>query len=98
MPRNSFAKTMDKYKDKKVVLICARYQYWGTVAEIGEDHLVMSTPTAVEQSGRATGTAPASVDPIPESIVIKFDAIEILYRPAWVENKPPHEVEAEKKK
>lgn len=89
--KETFAEIVGRYLGKKIVLICARYQYWGTVAEVHEQCLIMSNPTAVENSGPATGAAPSVTDPIPESIVIKFDAIELIYRPSWVENKSAHE-------
>lgn len=88
---NNFADVMRQYVGTKVVLICARYQYWGVVSLVTDDSLILANPVAVEASGSAQDNNPATIDPIGTSIVIKHDAIEVVYRPKWVDNALPGE-------
>lgn len=83
--RKNFAEYMAQYEGQKVVILCARYQYRGTVSEVGEDFCVLANPDVIEVSGSAQADRPERTDSIPESIPVKYDAIEMCYRPAWID-------------
>ena len=76
---------MARYEGQKIVILCARYQYRGTVTEIGQDFCVLANPDVIEVSGSATGENPERTDSIPESIPVRYDAIEMCYRPNWID-------------
>jgi hypothetical protein len=80
----SFTKNIvAKYIGQKVAILAARYQYRGILAEVGDDYVVLSPATAVEQSGANGNTTPAQEDPVNGMVCIKTDAIEIFYQPTW---------------
>ena len=83
--------SLSKHIGEKVVLICARYQYWGVLSEISENSLVLANTVVVESSGSAQGDAPQTVDPIGSSIVVMLGAVECFYWPKWVNNPLPGE-------
>lgn len=82
---------LEKHIGEKVVMICARYQYWGILSEVNERTLVLAKAVAVESSGSAQGEAPQDIDNIGTSIIIMLDAVECLYWPKWVNNTLPSE-------
>lgn len=84
-----FKELMEELVGEKIAIIAARYQYWGVLSEVTADAIVMSQAVAVPRSGTASGKKAEVVDPIPNSIFIKSDAIEIMYQPAWVNNPLP---------
>lgn len=79
----SFIDTARSHEGQKVAVLCARYQYRGILSEIHEDHIVLANATAVEISGPSNSEKPQTEDAIGGSVVIKTDAIEILYQPRW---------------
>lgn len=79
----NFAEVAKKFVGQKVSLICARYQYRGVLSEVTDDCVVLSDAVSVEQSGPAAGVRAVTEDPINGSVVIKNDAVEILYQPAF---------------
>jgi len=84
-------KILSKHIGEKVVLICARYQYWGILSEVDEQSIVLANAVAVESSGSAQGDAPQTIDPIGSSIILMIGAVECFYWPKWVNNKLPGE-------
>lgn len=87
----SFSETAKEYEGQKVAVMCARYQYRGVLSHVGTDHLVLANATAVETSGTASGETPQTEDAINGSVVIKNDAVEILYQPRWCHARLPGE-------
>ena len=79
----NFTEVAKKFVGQKVSLICARYQYRGILSEVTDDCVVVSNAVSVEQSGPASGQRAITEDPINGSVVIKSDAVEILYQPAF---------------
>ena len=57
--RSAVAKHYDQFEGQKVVLFCARYNYWGVLSEVIDDDvnsaLVLANAVAVEQTGPANG-------------------------------------------
>jgi small nuclear ribonucleoprotein (snRNP)-like protein len=88
---SKFFETADKFRGQKVAVICARYQYRGILSSVDEDHLVLANATAIETSGPCSAAAPQTEDNIGGAVVIKTDAIEILYQPNWVHAPLPGE-------
>jgi len=86
-----FAEQLQKHKGTKVVIICAKYQYWGIIADCNPDTLELAQAVAVEVSGSAQSSAAETIDNIGTSIIIALGAIEICYWPKWVNNKLPSE-------
>ena len=79
----TFTDTAKGHEGQKVAVLCARYQYRGVLSEVHNDHIILANATAVEISGPSNTEAPQTEDPIGGSVVIKTDAIEILYQPKW---------------
>lgn len=90
---NSFVEHLKPYIGEKVVFICARYQYWGILSEVGEHSIILADAVSVEQSGSASAEEPNVADPVHRSVIIKSDAIELMYQPRWCFNKLPNEDE-----
>lgn len=72
------------YKGQPVAILCARYWYRGILADVGEDHVVLSNPRAVEVTGSAQQDRPEREDPIPSDLMIRIDFMEIVCQPTWV--------------
>lgn len=83
------ARILEKYIGEKIVIIAARYQYWGRLAEVNPDVLVLAQAVAVEVSGPAQSENPQTIDPIGTSIFIPLGATECYYFPKWVNNDLP---------
>lgn len=88
---SKFVDGVKEFKGQKIAVICVRYQYRGFLTEIGDDYICLSNATAVEVSGPCQSERPTTEDPIGGSIFIKTDAIELFYRPGWVEAPLPGE-------
>ena len=91
MKHQTFCDVAKDYVGQKVAVISARYQYRGILSHVADDCLVLSHATSVEVSGVTQANAPTTEDPIGGSIVIKSDAIELLYQPTWVNAPLPGE-------
>jgi hypothetical protein len=89
----NFASVANEFKGQKVAVICARYQYRGILSKVTHDCIVLANSTSVETSGNSQQPAPQTEDNIGSSVVIKNDAIEILYQPHWCFAPLPSEVE-----
>lgn len=87
----SFADGAKQFIGQKVAMICARYQYRGTLSEVLEDCIILSNPTSVEVSGPSNAARPQTEDAIPCSIMIRIDAIELFYQPTWANAPLPGE-------
>lgn len=87
----NFSVVAQEYIGQKVAVMCARYQYRGVLSEVNEDCLVLSNATSVEISGSSQSERPQTEDNIGGSIVIKCDAVEILYQPPWAQAPLPGE-------
>jgi len=68
---------------QKVAILCARYNYRGVLAEVEQDHLVLSNACSVEVSGPSNSAKARTEDPIGSSVVIMKDAIELIYQPQF---------------
>lgn len=66
-----------------VAIFCARYIYRGILAEVGTDSVRLTTPFAVEVSGRATRESPETEDSIPSDLIISLGSVEIVCQPTW---------------
>jgi hypothetical protein len=82
-PKGSLQAAFSRWLGQPVAILCMRYWYRGILAEIGESYVILTNPTAVEQSGPATGDHPTHEDVIPSDLIIKTMAIEIMVQPAW---------------
>lgn len=76
---------------EKVAVLCARYQYRGILAEVGEDYLNIAQAVAVEVSGRSMSRQATTEDVIGSTVTIMSAAIEIIYKPQWAEAPLPGE-------
>lgn len=80
--------------NKNVAILCQRFQYRGTLKEIGEDYIVLQNASAVEDSGSSSGDVPDREDPFTSDVTILFRSIEIVYQPKWcfseVKSRIPH--------
>jgi|TARA_R110000751_G_scaffold287491_1_gene392264 hypothetical protein len=76
-------KYIEKFTGQPVAVMAARYQYRGTVSEVGSNYIVLANAFAVEVSGRSSAERPETEDPINGSICISLDAVEIIYQPNW---------------
>lgn len=84
-PEKNFSELMrNNYLGQKIVLIAARYQYWGVLSKVTDDCIVLAQAVAVQRSGSAQDDQPDTIDVIGSSIVIKNDAIELVFFPKWV--------------
>ena len=88
---NAFAEIAKAFLGQKVAILAARYQYRGRLSLVTSDSLVLANATAIESSGASNSAAPTTEDAIGGSVVIKFDAVEILYQPTWVNAPLPGE-------
>ena len=86
-----FSNVLSKYIGQKVVIIAARYQYWGVLSHVGPDCLILAKTVVVERSGPALGDAPDVKDTIGSSVILSLGACELLYLPKWVSNPLPGE-------
>jgi hypothetical protein len=68
---------------QNVAVLCARYQYRGVLSSVQSDCIVIANACCVEISGASNSAAPQTEDAIGGSVIIKTDAIEILYQPNW---------------
>jgi len=91
MAANAAATLLKKHVGEKVVIICARYQYWGVLSEVNDEAIVLAKAVAVESSGSAQADKPQTTDPIGSSIIVMLGAIETFYWPKWVNNSLPGE-------
>jgi hypothetical protein len=79
----SFAQIAKKHVGQKIAVLCARYQYRGVVAHVADDCIVLTNSRSVEISGPSAAPKPEREDDIGGFVVIKLDAIEIMYQPTW---------------
>lgn len=86
-----FCEIAQKFIGQKVAVLCSRYQYRGILSTVAEDCIVLANATAVETSGASLSKAPQVEDNIGGSIIVKNDAIELLYQPTWCAAKLPNE-------
>jgi hypothetical protein len=80
----SWQDELSKKLGEKVAVLCTRYNYRGVLSGIGDSFLVLAHASAVERSGPCSGKQPVTEDPIQGTIFIKYDAIEIVFQPNWV--------------
>jgi hypothetical protein len=80
---NGFLSVAERYIGQNVACLCARYQYRGILSEVYADCIVIANASCVEVSGACNLERPQTEDAIGGSVVIKCDAIEILYQPNW---------------
>jgi len=78
-----FSQIVDMHKGQKIAVLCARYQYRGVVAHVADDCIVLTNARSVEISGPSANATPEREDDIGGFVVIKKDAIEIMYQPTW---------------
>ena len=70
-------------RGRRVACWCVRYTYRGVLSEVHDDCLVLTDPFVVEISGGNMEAKVKTEDPIPGEVIVKLDAIEILYTPNW---------------
>ena len=87
----NFAQAAQLMAGQKCAILCARYQYRGVLAGVAEDCLILANAMAVEVSGTTAQDRPQTEDAISGDVIIKCDAIEILYQPQWCFALLPHE-------
>ena len=78
-----FGDIINYHEGQKLAVLCARYQYRGVVAHVGEDFIVLANARSVEISGPSAKATPEREDDIGGFVIIKHDAIEIAYQPTW---------------
>jgi hypothetical protein len=78
-----FSVIAQQYIGQQVAILCARYQYRGQVSQVTSDCIVLANASCVEVSGACSLERPQTEDAIGGSVIIKTDAIEILYQPNW---------------
>jgi hypothetical protein len=78
-----FGDIINSHEGQKIAVLCARYQYRGVVAHVGEDFIVLANARSVEISGPSAKATPEREDDIGGFVIIKHDAIEIAYQPTW---------------
>ena len=78
-----FGEIINSHEGQKIAVLCARYQYRGVVAHVGEDFIVLANARSVEISGPSAKATPEREDDIGGFVIIKHDAIEIAYQPTW---------------
>lgn len=64
-------------------VLCARYQYRGTVSAVSDDSVVLANAFAVEVSGQSSAERAETEDEIGGSICIALGAVELIYQPNW---------------
>jgi len=79
----NFEQIVKIHKGQKIAVLCARYQYRGVVAHVANDCIVLTNSRSVEISGPSAAAKPEREDDIGGFVVIKLDAIEIMYQPTW---------------
>ena len=75
--------SIKKMEGKNVAVLCARYQYRGLLKYVDETHMILLDPCAVEVSGMTDRKICKDEDPIYTPLIIKMDAVEIVYQPLW---------------
>lgn len=90
----SWVNELSKKVGEKIAVLCTRYNYRGVLSGIGDNFLILADACAVERSGPCSGDKPVTEDAIQGSIFIKFDAIEIIFQPNWVNAPLPAESDA----
>jgi len=75
----------EKFLNQQVAVLCARWQYRGVLLGIYNDHLILNPSMGVVSSGLSEGEEPEEEHTIVNGVMIKKDAVEIIYRPAWCE-------------
>ena len=78
-----FGDIINSHLGQKMAILCARYQYRGVIAHVGEDFIVLANARSVEISGPSAKATPEREDDIGGFVIIKHDAIEIAYQPTW---------------
>lgn len=89
--KTSLAEALEKHVGEKIVVIAARYQYWGILSEIGSEYIIIANAVSVQSGGSAQAEAPQTIDNIGTSIIISLPAVETFYWPKWVNNQLPSE-------
>lgn len=79
----NFVDLAKAYVGQPVAVLCVRFQYRGVLSHVTDDCLVLAKARAVEVSGPTSSDTPNSEDKINGTVVIKNDAVEILYQPKW---------------
>lgn len=82
--KSSLSTHLNMLVGQPVAIMCARYNYRGIVAEVGDDHVVLSNASMVEISGRNSNDKPDTEDPFFGSVAISLFAVEQVSQPNWV--------------
>ncbi len=80
----NLSERLKSYVSQPISILCARYWYRGILAEVGDDHVVLSSPRAVEVTGSSQSDRPEREDPIPSDLIIRLDFVEQICQPTWV--------------
>jgi hypothetical protein len=87
----SFRDCLVAKKGEKVAVLCGRYHYRGILAQVYSDCLVLDMATSVSTSGESTSDIPDQEDPECSPIIIRFEFIETVHQPLWVNAPLPGE-------
>lgn len=94
-PHESASEYYKEFIGQKIAVVCARFSYWGVLAKVYNDAIVIANAVSVEDSGPATSERPRGTDPINRPILINSDAIELFFQPVWSESALPSENDTE---
>lgn len=81
--RSTMGEVLQAYVGERVAIICARFNYMGTVSSVGSDHVILANAYAVEESGPSSGERAITTDCVTSSVVISLGAVEIVFQPRW---------------
>jgi len=79
----SISEYLKELQGQPVAILCARYQYRGIVAHVGDSHVVLSDASMVEVSGSNSRDTPNTEDPYAGSISLSLLAVEHVAQPKW---------------
>ena len=74
---------MKAYIGQPLAILCARFNYRGILSKVGKDYCVLAQARAVESSGASSQERPSNEDPIGSSVIIRLNAVELIYQPNW---------------
>lgn len=80
---DSLVGVLDQYKGQPIAVLAARYNYRGLLSVVNKDFVILAHAKTVEVSGPSGSERPQTEDEVGSMVLIKTDAIEIVYQPRW---------------
>ena len=74
---------LKQYEGQPIAVLAARYNYRGLLSVINENYVILANAKTVEVSGPSGSERPQTEDEVGSFVLIKTDAIEIVYQPKW---------------